>query len=140
MDRITLRVQGLNSAIALQIWRPVEGGEERKYHLHWYGTFTEDTVMTRRKDVLMYRDPVGVPVKVGDVMGYFIPSSSEESISVPYYQSQESLSDATAALFYMESVGEGPFCDVVLCNTSWRTVAGAIPFIQTHCKLILWCG
>lgn len=145
MDRISLRVQGPSSPIAVQIWRPLGEGEEGKYHLHWYSTFAKDMSVMTRRDELVYQDPTGVPVKEGDVLGFFIPSSSEESISVTYYQHQDSAGDAAsaasaAALFYMESVGDSPLCDVVLCDASGKTVAGAVPFIQTHCKFSLWQG
>ncbi len=129
LDHLSVKVKGPDSPLALQIWRPAST-EERNFHLHWYITFTENTgVVERVEDIVEYRDPFGVPIQRGDIVGFHV-YPSPNPISVVYHEAKEDFE-----MFYIEDVSD-PYCDLSVCNKSVKFIANVSPSIQTNGKEI----
>ena len=128
MKSISVQVLGPSSPLALQIWRPTSEGN---YNLHWDTTFMKNPVtVTRVGSEINYQDPIGVPVRRGDVLGlYIFPHAAP--ISVVYYKGLELEEGLSNKVHYMEGV-ENPLCQLSLCNASMKAVSDGLPSIQTY--------
>ena len=126
LDFLSVKVEGPNSPMAIQIWRPMP--IKGNFHLHWYINFTGNFfVVEREENTVRYRDPIGVPVQKGDMVGLHI-YPSPDPISVVYHEAK-----GDSKVFYIEGLGY-PYCDLSICNKTVKLVANVSPLIETNGK------
>ena len=129
MYNVSLQVEGPNSPLALQVWRPksIAGN----FQLWWSVTsyIESRTVLEREGDSIHFHSPSGVPVRKGDVMGLYIPPSPTPLSVVSTGRGDMSLA------FYMEDVSY-PYCTLALCNISMKPLTAAFSSLKIHSKFI----
>ena len=114
-----------DSDFVLQIWRPVGKGV---FEILWANTYPTQAVFERtRFDTLRWRNPIGVPVIPGDVLGFFI-GRSKNPLQLLHSNSLTDPTAPTSTVFYVRNVDE-PLCNISLCDNSVQSFVNTAPFI-----------
>ena len=111
------------SEFELQLWRPVDSGLFTKIWGESYHPFsTTGTFRRIAKDTLQWSvlDSIGIPVKAGDVFGFYI-HKADTPIQLLCTSSMPS------TLHYTESTHT--LCNMSLCDSGTRTLTRTAPFI-----------
>ena len=122
LKEVVIQATG-ESEFELQLWRPVDGSLYTKVWGEGYQLFsTTGTFKRIAKDTLQWTvlDSIGIPVKAGDVFGFYI-HEAKTPIQFVYSNSIPS------TLYYIKSTHT--LCNMSLCDSHMRRLTRTSPFI-----------
>ena len=139
LNEILVQVMGESSRLDVQIWRPTKDTHDLVYSLIWSSTFSTNDGSSNRgstssppyrvDNIVWYPIPNGVPVKEGDVLGYYIEQNSNP-IRVGYFDTSTVESGVSNSVVSSLEGVDAPLCNMSLCDSSLKSLHHTSPLIH----------